>query len=144
MPLNRSLRFTLLVTALLNVAFLSGAWILAKIPVFSDYILSASFTAESVSLGLTLLVALVTGWGEEIFFRGALPRLLGQKPEKWSILIYTASTAATGNLALIIAAPILAIFAHLLICHTGRLSSALILHTGFSLIVVGLTPLVVV
>lgn len=144
MRLRQSLKLAVVVTLILNSAFLGGAWLLVKVPVFSGYILSASSTAETISLGLTLLIALVTGWGEEIFFRGALPQIFGRKPELWAVIFYTFSTMVTGNLVLVVAAPILAVTAHWLIRRTGRLSAALILHTGFSLIVVGLTPLVIV
>ncbi|PQZ92290.1 hypothetical protein CQ018_12360 [Arthrobacter sp. MYb227] len=143
MQLRKSIKLAIVVTLFLNLVILTGAWILAKLPALSGYVHSASSTAETISLGLTLVIALVTGWGEEIFFRGALPRLFSRNPELCSVVLYTLSTLVTGNLALVIAAPMLAITGHWLIRRTGRLSAALILHTGFSLIVVGLTPLIV-
>lgn len=144
MPLRKSIKLAIVVTLFLNVVLLGGAWILSQLPVFAGYVLSASSTAQTISLGLTLVIALITGWGEEVFFRGALPRLFPRNPELWSVVLYTLSTLVTGNLALVIAAPMLAVTGHWLVRRTGRLSAALILHTGFSLIVVGLTPLLIV
>ena len=55
--------------------------------------------------GLVLLVALVNGLGEELFFRGALFSALGSHhPVAGTTVIYVAVTAATGNIALVVAA----------------------------------------
>ena len=52
-----------------------------------------------------LLVALVSGIGEEAFFRGALYSAIGgRRPVAWSTLAYAAVTVVTGNVALVVAA----------------------------------------
>ena len=51
------------------------------------------------------MVALLNGLGEELFFRGALFSALGtHHPVAATTVIYVAVTAATGNIALVVAA----------------------------------------
>lgn len=123
------------------ILFLVGTWILALLPFTRDFLLAASTAASATQLWLTVLVATLTGWGEEIFFRGALPAYLGRHGQAWAILVYTASTVFTGNVVLVLAAPILGTICQLVLNRTGRLWTACVVHTGFSLGVVGLVPL---
>jgi membrane protease YdiL (CAAX protease family) len=55
-----------------------------------------------------LVVALVNGAGEELFFRGALHAALEpHRPAITSTIVYVGVTAATGNVALVIAAALM-------------------------------------
>lgn len=141
MSWTRSLGFSSAAAVAVAVLFLAGTWVLSMVPLTRDFLLAASTAASATQLWLTVLVAMLTGWGEEIFFRGALPAYLGRHGQWWAIAVYTASTVFTGNAVLVLAAPILGVMCQLVFNRTGRLWTACVVHTGFSLGVVGLVPL---
>ena len=61
-------------------------------------------------LPLVLFVALVNGAGEELFFRGALHAALEpHRPAVAATIVYVVVTAATGNVALVIAAAVMGV-----------------------------------
>lgn len=121
--------------------FLAGTWVLSQIPLTAAFVETAVVSASWTPLWLTVIVALVTGWGEETFFRGGLPRAWGRRGQAWSLLAYTVSTLFTGNAVLVLAAPILGGICQVVYNRTGRLAAACLVHSAFSLGVVGLVPL---
>ncbi|WP_394159805.1 CPBP family intramembrane glutamic endopeptidase [Galactobacter valiniphilus] len=124
--------------------FLAGTWALSQIPLTAAFVETAVVSASWTPLWLTVVVALVTGWGEETFFRGGLPRAWGRRGQTWSLLAYTVSTLFTGNAVLVLAAPILGVICQAVYNRTGRLAAAWAVHSAFSLGVVGLVPLLFV
>jgi hypothetical protein len=65
-------------------------------------------TADAGPTALVLLLALVNGAGEELFFRGALHAALEpHRPAIATTTVYVVVTAATGNIALVIAAVVM-------------------------------------
>jgi membrane protease YdiL (CAAX protease family) len=65
-------------------------------------------TADAGPTAVVLFVALVNGVGEELFFRGALHAALEpHRPAIATTIVYVAVTAATGNVALVIAAAVM-------------------------------------
>jgi membrane protease YdiL (CAAX protease family) len=67
-------------------------------------------TADAGTTALVLFVALVNGAGEELFFRGALHAALEpHHPAVTTTMLYVAVTAATGNIALVIAAAVMSV-----------------------------------
>ena len=65
-------------------------------------------TADAGPMALVLFVALVNGAGEELFFRGALHAALEpHRPAIATTIVYVVVTAATGNVALVIAAAVM-------------------------------------
>ncbi len=98
------------VGALLLGCALFGVFVAAKVA--SDHIPLLDHSAADVlgrahdgSTGLVLVVALLNGVGEELFFRGVLPSVLTAKhADALAVLTYAAVTVATLNLALVVAA----------------------------------------
>jgi CAAX protease family protein len=65
-------------------------------------------TADAGPIALVLVVALVNGVGEELFFRGALHAALEpHRPAITTTIVYVVVTATTGNVALVIAAVVM-------------------------------------
>jgi CAAX protease family protein len=65
-------------------------------------------TAGAGPIALVLVIALVNGAGEELFFRGALHAALApHRPAITTTIVYVIVTAATGNVALVIAAAVM-------------------------------------
>ena len=58
---------------------------------------------------IVLVVTLVNGVAEEAFFRGRLLQLSSHRPVLTSTIIYVGVTAATGNVALIVAAAVMGV-----------------------------------
>ncbi|MGO3886012.1 MAG: CPBP family intramembrane glutamic endopeptidase [Mycetocola sp.] len=135
----------LLISVGTAAVFFAGTLLLINAPVIGPAVDTAARGAENAPLLVTVIVALITGLGEEAFFRGALPSLwrfpLG---DGVATIAYTLSTLATGNPALILAAPLLAIACIWARRVTGRLWAAMMVHAVWSLVMIGGVPLLLV
>ena len=93
------------------VAYLGflGAYLVAReIPGLAGALESILGKADTGPLALVLLVALVNGAAEEVFFRGALHSAVGrQDPARNATIVYVLVTVATLNVALVIAAAVM-------------------------------------
>lgn len=138
----RAYRLAALVALGTVVFFFAGAWVLSVIPWTAGLVHAAAASASWTPLWLTVALATITGWGEETFFRWGLPNAWSRNGQWWALGIYTLSTVFTGNLALVLAAPMLGVVCQFVLNATGRLGAACLVHTGFSLGIVGLVPLV--
>ncbi len=90
------------------LGFLAADLVGRHLPFVSPALHNILIRADAVPTGLVLLVALVNGLGEELFFRGALFSALGSHhPVAGTTVIYVAVTATTGNIALVVAAGVM-------------------------------------
>ena len=93
------------------VAYLGflGAYLVAReIPGLAGALESILGKADAGPLALVLLVALVNGAAEEVFFRGALHSAVGPAdPARNATIVYVLVTVATLNVALVIAAAVM-------------------------------------
>jgi uncharacterized protein len=95
----------LMLGVLAFLGFLAADLLGQRLPLVSPALHNILTKADAGPIGLVLVVALVNGLGEELFFRGALFSALGSHhPVAGSTIIYIAVTAATGNIALVVAA----------------------------------------
>jgi membrane protease YdiL (CAAX protease family) len=97
--------------------------------------------ADAGPRALVLAVALVNGVGEEIFFRGAL--LAALEPRRAALIstvIYVAVTAATGNLALVVAAAVMGTIFTLERLSTGGILAPITTHLTWSTLTLFLLP----
>lgn len=86
-------------------AFLAAYLVARHLPVVGPALDGVLSTADAGPTALVLFVALVNGAGEELFFRGALHAALERhRPAVATTILYAVVTAATGNVALVIAA----------------------------------------
>jgi membrane protease YdiL (CAAX protease family) len=94
--------------------------------------------AEAGSTPLVVLIASGSGVAEELFFRGAL--WSGPHPLRTTTLAYTASTAATGNPALILAGLITSVIFGWQRDATGGVIAPAITHVTWSVLMLHYLP----
>jgi membrane protease YdiL (CAAX protease family) len=89
-------------------AFLAAYLVARHLPLVGPALDGVLATADAGPTALVLFVALVNGAGEEVFFRGALHAAFEpHRPAIATTIVYVVVTAATGNVALIIAAAVM-------------------------------------
>jgi membrane protease YdiL (CAAX protease family) len=97
--------------------------------------------ATQGTLPLVVLITLVNGVAEELFFRGALYTALGRHyPVLISTLLYTAATLASGNPMLGFAAVILGLVCAFERRITGGVLAPVLTHVVWGLIMVLALP----
>jgi CAAX protease family protein len=83
---------------LVGGAFVVGGLVAREIPPVRDYVVSVLEFANFGALWLVVLITVVNGVAEEMFFRGSLYTALGRfHPEMVSTLVYAVAVLATGN-----------------------------------------------
>jgi membrane protease YdiL (CAAX protease family) len=89
-------------------AFLAAYLVARHLPLVGPALDGVLATADAGPTALVLCVALVNGAGEELFFRGALHAALEpHHPAIATTIAYVVVTAATGNVALVVAAAVM-------------------------------------
>ena len=133
--LRRPIVTPLLIGLLAGAVFIVGALIVREIPPLRDYVENVLDHARKGSLILVLVVTLVNGVAEEVFFRGALFAAIGRKrPVIISTVIYGLATVATGNPMLVFAALTLGIVLALQRRASGGILASMITHVTWSTI----------
>lgn len=83
---------------LLGAVFIVGALVAREIGPVRDYIVQILQYANYGSLWLVVLITVINGLAEEMFFRGALYTALGKfHPEVVSTIVYAIAVSAAGN-----------------------------------------------
>lgn len=143
-PMDRSmLPITAWWTLAVAAAFFVGGLIAARLPLLGPQVAALTERAVNGPLLLVLLLAAITGVAEELFFRGALFSLLPSgRAVIGSTLIYAIVTAASANLGLIAAAVVLGLAAAMVRRKTGSVGPAIGVHLGWTLVMIGVFPLV--
>ncbi|MGB9378401.1 MAG: type II CAAX endopeptidase family protein [Mycobacteriales bacterium] len=114
-----------------------------RIPVLDGALRDVLSYADRGSTPLVLLTTLANGAAEEVFFRGAVYSAVGEKhPVATSTAVYTLTTAATRNPALVLAAAAMGTLFGLQRRATGGVQAPMLTHlTWASLMVRYVTPL---
>jgi len=122
-------------------AFL-GAYLFARhLPLVGPAVVRVLATADAGPTTLVLFVALVNGAGEELFFRGALfDALEAHRPAVATTIVYVAVTAATGNIALVIAAAVMGVLFSLERLSTRGVLAPMLTHLTWSTLMVLALP----
>jgi membrane protease YdiL (CAAX protease family) len=94
--------------------------------------------AEAGSTPLVVLIASSSGVAEELFFRGAL--WSGSRPLRTTTLAYAASTAATGNPALVLAGLITSVIFGWQRAATGGVLAPAVTHVTWSVLMLRYLP----
>lgn len=93
------------------------------------------------SLPLVVVLTLVNGLAEELFFRGALYAAIGRRrPVRVSTGIYTLATLATGNPMLVLAAALLGVVLGLQRRASGGILAPVLTHVSWSTVMVFALP----
>lgn len=83
---------------LLGGVFIVGGLVCREIPPVRDYIVEVLNYANYGALWLVVVITVVNGLAEEMFFRGALYSALGRyHPEVMSTVVYAVAVSAAGN-----------------------------------------------
>ena len=126
---------------LLGGAFVVGGMIAREIPAVAALITRVLLFAHHGSFWLVVLITLINGVAEEIFFRGALYTALGRyHPVVISTLLYTGATLASGNPMLGFAAIILGTVCALERRASGGVLAPVLTHFVWGLIMVLALP----
>lgn len=92
---------------LLAGLFVAGGLVVREIGPLDRQVRSVLEFADQGSAALLLLVTVVNGVAEELFFRGAAYAAIPRHPVAWTTLAYIVATLATGNVMLAFAAVLL-------------------------------------
>ncbi|GAA4706153.1 CPBP family glutamic-type intramembrane protease [Nocardioides conyzicola] len=130
----------LLVGAGLAGVFVLGALVVREIPLLEDQVAAVTAYAVRGSGPLVFAVTLLTGAGEELFFRGAVYARVPERPVIGSTLVYALVTVATGNAALVLAAALLGLVVGLVRQRSGGVLAPAITHMTWSLVMLLALP----
>jgi hypothetical protein len=98
----------ILVGLLLAGVFVVGALVMREIPPLARLTEDVLGYARAGNLSLLLVITVVNGIAEELFFRGALFAAIGRRrPVLISTVLYALATVAGGNPVLVFAAAVL-------------------------------------
>jgi hypothetical protein len=133
-----ALSFPALVLGVLAFLAFLAAYLLGRhLPAISSALHTVLAKAGAGPVALVLAVTLLNGLGEELFFRGALFEALeGRHPAASSLVAYVAVTAATGNIALIVAALVMGIIFSLERARSGGILASTVTHLCWSTLMV--------
>ncbi|MGH9125574.1 MAG: CPBP family glutamic-type intramembrane protease [Acidimicrobiales bacterium] len=132
--------FPVVLGALLFGAFVGAKLIADQIPVLSGSVARVLARADSGPRTFILVVALVNGVGEELFFRGAVPSAFKTHASVWATAVYCGVTIATLNLALVAAALIMGTVFSLERRATGGVLAPILTHLSWSTLVIFALP----
>ena len=126
---------------LLVGVFLLGGLVVRKIPVLAEWITQVLRFTDFGPLWLIVLITVVNGVTEELFFRGALFTALGRwHPVLVSTVLYILATLASGNLMLGFAALVLGTVCALERRATGGVLAPTLTHLVWGLAMVLTLP----
>ena len=126
---------------LLGGIFVAGGLVAREIGPVAEFITRVLEYANHGSLLLVVIITLVNGFAEELFFRGALyPALGGFHPVVISTLLYAVATSAGGNPMLGFAAIILGTVCAVERRATGGVLAPVLTHVVWGLIMVLALP----
>ena len=121
--------------------FLAAYLVARHLPVVGAALDGVLATADAGSITVVLLVALVNGAGEELFFRGALHAAFEpHRPAIAATVVYVVVTAATGNVALVIAAVVMGALLSLERLSTRGVLAPMLTHLTWSTLMVLALP----
>ncbi len=123
----------LLIGAGLSVVFVVGAFIVRLIPPLADQVRAVlDFAGEGSEPVLLLLVTVLNGIAEELFFRGALYASIPGRQVPITAVAYAIATAATGNVMLAFAALLLGVVVGLERRASGGILAPVLTHLVWS------------
>ncbi len=126
---------------LVGGTFVLGGLIAKEMPVVAGLIIRVLQYAHQGSFLLIVLITLVNGVAEEVFFRGAVYTALGRHfPVAISTVLYVAVTMASGNVMLSFAGVILGTVCALERRATGGVLAPMLTHFVWGLIMVLALP----
>jgi membrane protease YdiL (CAAX protease family) len=125
----------------LAAVFVVGALVVRQVPVIDRQISSVLDHADQGVTPLLVLITVVNGVAEELFFRGALYAASPRHPVVVSTVAYVVATLATGNFMLAFAAILLGAVVGLERRASGGVLAPVLTHVTWSTVMLFLLPL---
>jgi membrane protease YdiL (CAAX protease family) len=122
----------ILVGVALAVVFVLGAFVIREIPWLLEQVQRVLRLAQRGDTTLLLLVTVVNGIAEELFFRGAMYAAIRKHQVAITTVAYTVATLATGNVMLGFAAIVLGFVVGLQRRATGGILAPILTHLIWS------------
>ena len=110
------------------------------IPMLNNALAGVLQYAHQGSSPLVLLTTLANGAGEEVFFRGALYAAAGKYPLTLTTTVYSLTTTATRNPALILASAVMGTLLALQRRATGGIQAPILTHLTWSTLMLHFMP----
>jgi membrane protease YdiL (CAAX protease family) len=126
----------------LSAVFVAGAFIVKLIPPLADQVGNVLAYANDGNATLVLLVTVINGIAEEMFFRGALYAAIRKNQVPITAVAYAIATAATGNIMLSFAALLLGIVVGLERRASGGILAPILTHLTWSVTMLYVLPLI--
>ncbi len=120
--------------------FVLGALIVRPIGPLADQVANVLQFAIAGSLPILVVITLVNGVAEELFFRGAAYAAITRRPVVWTTVAYTVATAATGNLMLSFAAALLGVVVGLQRRASGGILAPILTHCTWQMVMLLALP----
>ncbi len=120
--------------------FLLGGLVVREIPFLDEQVRSVLEHADQGSGPLLVLITVVNGIAEELFFRGAAYAATPRYPVPVTTVAYTLATLATGNVMLAFAAVLLGALVGLERRASGGILGPILTHVTWSLSMLFLLP----
>lgn len=144
-PWRGTLRRPVVAPVLLGLAaagaFTLGALVVRQVPPLAGYVDDVVAHATEGYLPLIVLVTLVNGVAEELFFRGGLFAAVGRhRPVLVSTAVYAVATVATGNVMLVLAAVVLGTLLGLQRRASGGVLGPVLTHVTWSSVMLLVLP----
>jgi uncharacterized protein len=121
--------------------FAAGALVVRQVPAVDRQITSVLDHADQGVTPLLVLITVVNGVAEELFFRGALYAASPRHPVAVSTVAYAVATLATGNFMLAFAAVLLGVVVGLERRASGGILAPVLTHVTWSTAMLFLLPL---
>ena len=122
----------ILIGAGLSIVFIVGAFIVRLIPPLADQVRAVLDFAGDGATPLLLVVTVLNGIAEELFFRGALYASIRKRQVLITAVAYAIATAATGNVMLAFAALVLGVVVGLERRASGGILAPVLTHLVWS------------
>ncbi len=116
----------------LSAVFVLGSLVVREIEPLAQYVRLVLEFADQGSLALLLVVTVVNGIAEELFFRGAAYAAIPRHPVLWTTVAYVVATLATGNVMLAFAAILIGVVCGLQRRASGGVLAPILTHVTWS------------
>jgi membrane protease YdiL (CAAX protease family) len=133
----------LLIGAALAIVFVLGAFVVREIPWLDHQVGKVLAHAQQGSALVLLIVTVVNGIAEELFFRGALYAAIPRNQIVWTTVAYTVATLATGNVMLGFAAILLGAVVGLQRRASGGILAPILTHLVWSVTMLYALPAII-
>ena len=139
---RRPVMTPILLGLLLAGVFVVGGLVVREIPALDRQVRWVLEHADQGSGPLIVLITVVNGIAEELFFRGAGYAASTRHPVAVTTVAYTLATLATGNVMLVFAAVVIGTVAGLQRRASGGILAPILTHVTWSLVMLVALPLV--